>query len=172
MFLFLTILNGILNCCFHINAFERVRCTDKCAPLIDWASGYFRWRKLDYEIDSNAPMRAKRYNQVILFLIYQIYSPKFIFSKGLTSIASNVDRQTCHRFSELRSFNLFPGLSQDQGRKHLLMMLVLRFFNKRSSGSSPTLVFFTQIVLFPCTCSQFPVSKIWAVWIHFGSFLE
>jgi len=43
-------------------------------------------------------MRAKRYNQVILFLIYQIYSPKFIFSKGLTSIASNVDRQTCHRF--------------------------------------------------------------------------
>lgn len=100
-------------------------------------------------------MRAKRYNQVILFLIYQIYSPKFIFSKGLTSIASNVDRQTCHRFSELRSFNLFPGLSQDQGRKHLLMMLVLRFFNKRSSGSSPTLVFSPKLFSFLVLAASF-----------------
>lgn len=117
-------------------------------------------------------MRAKRYNQVILFLIYQIYSPKFIFSKGLTSIASNVDRQTCHRFSELRSFNLFPGLSQDQGRKHLLMMLVLRFFNKRSSGSSPTLVFFhpncsLSLYLQPVFCFK-DLGRLNSFWLVFG----
>lgn len=104
----LTILSGILNCCIHTNAFEWVRCTEKGAPLIDWASGYFRWRKLDYEIDSNAPMRAKRYNRVFLFSIYQIYSPKFIFSNGLTSIASNVDCQTWHRFRWMTQFQFIP----------------------------------------------------------------
>jgi len=115
-------------------------------------------------------MRAKRYNRVVLFLIYQIHIPLF-FSTRLTSIASNVDRQTCHRVRRMTWFQLFPRLSQDQSRKESPVMLVLWFFNKRSSGPSQTPFFLPNAFSFLVLATSFLFQRFGpfkCIWLVFG----